>query len=76
MTTLLQLNTSIFSKGGQSSRLADEFVSTWRAAHPGGLVVAYVNCSAAVKAEADYCCTSGNVAEHREILPPTGSRPS
>jgi FMN-dependent NADH-azoreductase len=39
MKTLLQLNTSIFSAGGQSTRLADEFVAAWRAANPAGSVV-------------------------------------
>lgn len=39
MKTLLQISTSIFSAGGQSSRLADRFVSAWRAANPGGRVV-------------------------------------
>jgi FMN-dependent NADH-azoreductase len=39
MTTLLQLNTSLFSTGGQSSRLADEFVARWRANNPGGEVI-------------------------------------
>jgi FMN-dependent NADH-azoreductase len=34
MTTLLQLNSSIFSSGGQSSQLANEFVATWRANNP------------------------------------------
>jgi quinolinate synthase len=29
----------------------------WKAEHPGAVVVAYVNTSAAVKAEADLCCT-------------------
>lgn len=37
--TLLQINTSIFSAGGQSSLLADRFVSTWRAANPGGRLI-------------------------------------
>jgi quinolinate synthase len=39
----------------------------WKAEHPGALVVMYVNTSAEVKAETDYCCTSSNavsVIEH------------
>ncbi len=40
MTTLLQLNSSLFSTGGQSSRLAREFVDEWRAANPGATVIA------------------------------------
>lgn len=39
----------------------------WKAQHPGAIVVMYVNTSAAVKAETDYCCTSSNavqVVEH------------
>lgn len=40
MNTLLQLNSSIFSNGGQSSRLADAFVSAWRATHPNAQIIA------------------------------------
>jgi FMN-dependent NADH-azoreductase len=37
--TLLQINASIFSNQGQSTRLADEFVAAWRASNPGAEVV-------------------------------------
>src|SRR5271166_1250981 len=39
MTTLLQLNTSLFSNGGQSSQLTDAFVAAWREKHADGKIV-------------------------------------
>src|ERR1700724_2277435 len=32
----------------------------WKAEHPGATVVSYVNTTAEIKAESDYCVTSGN----------------
>jgi len=56
---------------GAGCSLADsitpEQIRAWREQHPGALVVMYVNTSAAVKAETDYCVTSSNavaVVEH------------
>jgi FMN-dependent NADH-azoreductase len=39
MKTLLQIKSSIFSDGGQSSQLADRYVVAWRAANPAGRVI-------------------------------------
>jgi quinolinate synthase len=44
-----------------------EQLRVWKSEHPDALVVMYVNTSAEVKAETDYCCTSSNavqVVEH------------
>ena len=42
----------------------------WKAEHPGAVVVSYVNTTADVKAESDYCCTSGNAVEIVNSIPP------
>jgi quinolinate synthase len=41
----------------------------WKAEHPGAIVVSYVNTTAEVKAETDYCCTSGNAQAVIEAIP-------
>src|SRR6266496_5838531 len=53
-----------------AATIRPEDVRAWRAEHRDALVIAYVNCSAADKAEADYCCTSGNAVAVVEALPP------
>ena len=58
---------------GAGCSLADTITASdvrrWREEHPRGSVVAYVNTSAAVKAESDICCTSSNAVEVVESLP-------
>jgi quinolinate synthase len=45
---------------GLADSITAEQLRTWKSEHPGAVVVAYINTSAEVKAEADYCCTSSN----------------
>src|ERR671918_2497892 len=50
-----------------SDSITADQLREWKAKHPGAQVVMYVNTSAEVKAETDYCCTSSNavqVVEH------------
>ena len=46
-----------------------EQIRAWRAKHPDGVVACYVNTSAAVKAECDYCVTSTNGIKVIEHIP-------
>ena len=58
-----------------ASSITAEQLRSWKAEHPSAVVVSYVNTTAEVKAESDYCCTSGNalkvvqsIPEDKEIL--------
>jgi len=54
---------------GLADAITAEQLRAWKAAHPGAVVVAYINTSAEVKAEADYCCTSSNAIKIVEQVP-------
>jgi quinolinate synthase len=58
-----------------SDTITGDQLRAWKAEYPGAVVVSYVNCTADVKAESDYCCTSGNaekviraIPEDKEVL--------
>jgi quinolinate synthase len=52
-----------------ASSITAEQLRAWKAEHPGAVVVSYVNTTAEVKAESDYCCTSGNAQAVIEAIP-------
>lgn len=58
---------------GAGCSLADTItpdeVRGWRRQFPDYVAVGYVNTTAAVKAELDYCCTSGNVLDVIDAIP-------
>ncbi len=51
-----------------SSITADQ-LRAWKAEHPEALVVSYVNTTAEIKAESDYCITSSNAVKVVEAIP-------
>lgn len=52
-----------------AATITAEQLRNWKAEHPGAVVVAYVNTTAEVKAESDYCCTSANAAKIVRLIP-------
>src|ERR1700686_1369479 len=46
-----------------------EELRIWKARFPDAVVVSYINTSAAVKAESDYCCTSANAVKVVRSIP-------
>jgi len=52
-----------------AASITGEQLREWKAQHPGAVVVSYVNTTAEVKAETDYCCTSGNAQQVVEAIP-------
>lgn len=53
-----------------ASMIDGQQLRAWKAEYPGAVVVSYVNTTAEVKAESDYCCTSGNAVEIVNSIPP------
>ncbi len=46
-----------------------EQLHEWKGKHPEAVVVSYINTSARIKAESDYCCTSSNAIKIIESIP-------
>ena len=58
-----------------SDSITVDELQNWKKQHPGAITVGYVNTTAEIKAELDYCCTSSNainvvnaIPEDKEIL--------
>jgi quinolinate synthase len=52
-----------------ASSITAEELRSWKARFPDAAVIAYINTSAAVKAESDFCCTSANAAKVVRAIP-------
>ncbi len=52
-----------------AASISAEQLVEWKKENPGAVVVSYVNTTAAIKAETDYCCTSSNAVKVVEAIP-------
>lgn len=46
-----------------------EQLKSWKREHPGAIAVGYVNTTAEIKSELDYCCTSSNAVNVVKAIP-------
>jgi len=52
-----------------ASSISIQELQDWKKENPNAVVVSYVNTTAEVKAESDYCCTSSNAVKIVESIP-------
>lgn len=52
-----------------SDSITVEQLRNWKKEHPGAIAVGYVNTTAEIKAELDYCCTSSNAVNVVKSIP-------
>jgi quinolinate synthase len=52
-----------------SDSISLEQLKTWKSEHPNAITVGYVNTTAEIKSELDYCCTSSNAVNVVKAIP-------
>jgi quinolinate synthase len=52
-----------------SDSITVDELRNWKKQHPGAIAVGYVNTTAEIKAELDYCCTSSNAVNVVKAIP-------
>ncbi len=52
-----------------SDSITVDELRNWKKQHPGAIAVGYVNTTAEIKAELDYCCTSSNAVSVVKAIP-------
>ena len=52
-----------------SDSITVDELCNWKKQHPGAIAVGYVNTTAEIKAELDYCCTSSNAVNVVKAIP-------
>jgi quinolinate synthase len=53
-----------------SDSITIDQLKTWKKEHPDAIAVGYVNTTAEIKSELDYCCTSSNAVNVVKAIPP------
>ena len=53
-----------------SDSITAEQLRKWKKEHPNSITVGYVNTTAEIKSELDYCCTSSNAVNVVKAIPP------